>query len=292
MNDLMAAFASNPRYAPDGLEAEIEKEELTNARRVDSEAVAVAELEPVKSDNIDMHEKILGVIDTATRIPRDFVGGTMRALDNTMALVVGRENLDDANDWIRKEMPGFTSLTDQFSQAVAPNGAASQVTQDLSQFAIPFGAYMKGLKAMSAVAGVEAGSFTTAFIADVVTSGTALDPHVERLSSLAKEMGVDNKVIGWLADNENETDSEGRLKNILENAGLGVGLAAAFTSVVMPLKGMWRLSKAPVKTKKAAKNRKPTEDIKQNEGGDVPQDTPKEDITGQIESLLKAAEAL
>ncbi len=289
MDNSLEAFSSNPRYSPDGLEVEIEKEELTEARKIDTEQAAIVDLEREAPkvekkegfDAIDMHEKILGVVDTATRVPRDIIGGVTKAIDNTMSLVIGRENVDAANEWLLKEMPGLTAITNTFEQGIAPKGTVSEVTQELSQFAVPFGAYMKGLKALSVASNVKAGAFTTGFLADIVASGTALDPHVERLSTMARDLGVDNEIIGWMADNENETDSEGRLKNILENAGLGLGVAAALTSVILPLKGMWRLSKTPKKPKKKAAKKKTKKKEK-----------PKEDIDRQIADLLKTAEAL
>ena len=251
LDNSLEAFASNPRYSPDGLDGEIDKEEWATAERVSAEQAAIADLqqEPPKIesqegfDMMGMHEKILGVVDNATRVPRDIVGGVTKAIDNTMSLAIGRENVDAANQWLKDEMPELVKITSSFEKGIAPQGTVSEVTQELSQFAIPFGAYMKGLKALSVAGGMEAGAFTTGFLSDIITSGTALDPHVERLSTMARDMGVDNKIVGWLADNENETDSEGRLKNILENTGLGLGAAAAITSVVLPLKGMWRLSK-------------------------------------------------
>jgi len=251
LDNSLEAFSSNPRYSPDGLEVEIEKEELSLARKTDSEQAAIADLQQDAPkietqegfDMMGMHEKILGVVDNATRVPRDIVGGITKAIDNTMSLAIGRENVDTANQWLRDEMPDLVKIADTFEQGIAPVGTVSEVTQELSQFAVPFGAYMKGLKALSVAGGITAGPFTTGFISDVITSGTALDPHIDRFATLAKEMGVENKIVGWLADNENETDSEGRLKNILENAGIGLGVAAAIASVAMPLKGMWRLSK-------------------------------------------------
>ena len=250
----LEAFSSNPRYSPDGLDVEIEKEELANAQKIDAQQLAVSELQqeaPKKPeaqeafDPIATHEKILGVVDSASRVPRDIVGGAMKAVDNTMSFLIGRDNVDAANKWLGEEIPGLGAAADLLEEGTKPDGTISNITQELSQFILPFTAYMKGLKAISVANGVQAGAFTTGFLSDIITSGTALDPHMERLATMARDYGVDNEVIGWLADNENETDSEGRLKNILENAGLGVGVAAVFASAVVPLKGLWRMSKEP-----------------------------------------------
>ena len=276
-SNLFEAYASNPRYAEGGLDAEIEREELEAARKIDSEQVALNSLANIESpapsmdpkmETIDnesqainqaskqssnedqtrqTYEKVLGVVDNATRIPRDIVGGATKAINNTMALVVGRENYDAANEWLSKEMPGLVEFTSDFEKGYAADGMVSEITQEISQFALPFTAYMKGVTALSIASNAKAGTFTSALVADIITAGTALDPHVERLSALAKEYGIENKVIGWLADNENETESEGRFKNILEATGLGVGAAAALAAVALPLKGLWRLSKTPKK---------------------------------------------
>jgi len=271
------AYASSPRYSPIGLEGEIEREELEQARKIDAQAAASTELsnisapsEPVlggaskeapedinakpdpQQDMRSIHEKIVGVVDVASRVPRDIAGGLYKATENTLSLVVGRENHDKANEWLRENLPGLTSFTDSFEKGISPEGVASEITQEMTQFMAPFSLYMKGIGAMSSASGVKTGMFTEALLADIITSGTALDPHMERFSSMVKQMGVDNQIIGWLADNENETDSEGRLKNIIENAGLGVGIAGAFAASAMTMKGMWRLSKTPKKPTAAA----------------------------------------
>ena len=270
MDSNFEAFASNPRYSPNGLEGEIEIEEMKEAQKIDMETATIAELEaktpPKKAEEAEpqtditaMHEKILGVVDTATRVPRDITGGLYKATSNTLSAVVGRENHDAANEWLRESLPDLASFSESFEKGLAPVGAVSGITQELTQFMAPFSLYMKGIGAISAASNIKAGMFTNALIADIITSGTALDPHMERFATMVKSMGVDNKIIGWLADNENETESEGRLKNIIENAGMGTAIAGAFAMAAMTMKGMWRLSKQTakkVKPKKATPKKK------------------------------------
>lgn len=261
MDNSYEAYASNPRYSPIGLEGEIEREEMEAARKADIEAATTAKLDEIsmpaevptekpKDDLTVMHEKILGVVDAASRVPRDVAGGMRKATGNALSLIVGRENMDAANDWLRESLPGLVEFTDSFEKGLSPQGATSQVTQDMTQFMVPFGLYMKGIGAM---AGAKVGTVTTAILADIAASGTALDPHMERFSSMVKSMGIDNKIIGWLADNENETESEGRLKNIIENAGMSAVFAGAFATAAMTMKGLYRVSKLPKKKVKPKK---------------------------------------
>ncbi len=281
MESNLEAYASNPRYAPEGLETEIENEELMEARKVDTQQATQVELDNIakpdmtgvpsmdpavnkaedeslairneqkasleKDNMIQMHEGVLNVVTAATRMPVDIVGGLTKATDSALSLVVGRENLDASNQFLLDNFPGLTKFTSDYEKGIAPEGTVSKVTQELAQFIGPFGVYMKGLGALNAMTKAPVmGTFTKALTADVLASGTALNPHMERLSSLAKSAGVENEFIGWLADNSDETESMGRLKNMIENSALGVSLQATLGPVFMSMKALYRGSKATV----------------------------------------------
>ena len=281
MNNAYEAFASNPRYAPGGLEEEIDREEIKEAQQKDVQASSVAKLDDMvvkpqestelndRQSAVKMHENILSALNSATRISRDVTGGMRKALDNTLAFVVGRDNLDAGNDWVRENMPAWTEISSQIDKGLAPSGKASEVTQDMSQFMVPFGLYMKGLGGLAAANNVQAGMITKSIIADLVTSGTALDPHMERLSAYAKSIGVDNRINDWLADNENETESEGRLKNIIDSAGTAGVMGAGFIGAAMTLKGLWRAGKA-IKGKPVTEIGKPASDVPKGQTGSLP----------------------
>jgi len=240
VNNAFEAYASNPRYAEGGLESEIEREEMETARKMDVQSAAAADLEAMKpkaEPESDLYGNIRSIAETAIRVPQNVAAGMSGAIENTLALAVGRENINQANEWMKAEMPDwYNGMVEQLQ----PKGAVDEVTQELTKFIIPFGLAMKGAKAASIAAGTETGVATNALIAEVVASGAALDPHMERLSSFAKELGVENQIIGWLADNENETESEGRIKNIIEGAGITGALALSFKSAAMTFKGLRR----------------------------------------------------
>lgn len=240
MNNAYEAYASNPRYTEGGLEVAIEREEMDEARKMDMQSAAQADLEaiaPPKEQESDLYGNIRSIAETAIRVPQNVAAGMSGAIENTLALAVGRENINQANDWMREEMPDwFNAMTEQLQ----PKGTVDEVSQELTKFIVPFGLVMKGAKAAAVAAGTETGIATNALIAEVVTSGAALDPHMQRLSSFAKELGVENQLIDWLADNENETESEGRIKNIIEGVGITGAIATAFKSAAMTFKGLMR----------------------------------------------------
>lgn len=272
MNNTFDAFASNPRYTEGGLDEAIYKEDLSNAKKRDTEAMSLAKLEaikpmevkkteaainPIESDSaeqapdvpafdsekqsaIAMHDNILGALDVVTGPARDITAGMIKAVDNTIALAVGRENMDAGNEWLKENIPGM----EEISKGLEPRGTFSAVTQEMSQFMIPFGLYMKGVGGLAAASNIQAGIVSRSIIADIITSGSALDPHVERFAGLMKELGADNLFNDWLADNENETESEGRLKNILDSGVAGGVVSAGFIGAALTLKGLWRTGKA------------------------------------------------
>lgn len=304
-NNLYEAYASNPRYHPDGLEGAIDEEEMNAALQQDAEASSIAKLDamakpeaagdeiaPTPSDDtqkpveaqkapderqtaIKTHETILSAVDTVTGPVRDVTAGMYKAFDNTLAFAVGRDNLDAGNEWMREAMPELADFTDQFSQGIAPRGTISAVTQEMSQFMVPFGLYMKGMGALAAANQVKAGIFAKSAIADIATSGSAMNPHMERFSGLMKSLGVDNRIVDWLADNEDETVSEGRLKNILDSAGAAALLAPAFITAALVFKGMW-MARATLKGKPAPTVTigRPASEVTRGQTSPIPTSTP------------------
>ena len=275
------AYASNPRYSEGGLEAAKEREELEEARKVDTQKAALAEMSPqygeqdpklaspvplgdpnpeldkleaesqalkaereasLENDRmIQMHEKVLKTIDAMTRVPRDIAGGLQKATDNTLALIVGRENLDKANNDLAKAMPGLNEFIKDYEKGIHAEGTVSKVTQEMVQFLGPMGAYVKALNAMNYTS--KLGAVSKYAIADILASGTAIDPHIERLSTFAKSAGVDNILIDYLANDADETEMEGRFKNIIENSALGAGAGAVLWGAVKTTKALWRGAK-------------------------------------------------
>jgi len=251
MNNAYEAYASNPRYSEGGLEAAQERESLDKAREIDRQTAVQTELDEIKpaekpiseekpDPREEMHGAVKAIAETAVRGTQNVAGGLAGAIENTLELAVGKENIDQANEWMEREMPDWYNA---MVQEMQPRDNVDKITQEMTKFIAPFGLYMKGAKAVSVASGVKTSTTFNAVLAEIITSGTAIDPHMERLSSLVKEMGVDNLFIDWLADNQNETDSEGRLKNIIENTGITSTLALAFHSAAMTMKALQRFKR-------------------------------------------------
>ena len=103
--------------------------------------------------------------------------------------------------------------------------AAGGFTRALTNFAAGFIPVSKGLKAVGVASNVVRG-MTAGAVADAVVT----DPHQARLSTLMNEVPVLGQIIpDYIADNNpaNESEWEGRIKNVLE--GIVVGGAAEVT---------------------------------------------------------------
>lgn len=109
--------------------------------------------------------------------------------------------------------------------ADAPESATGGFIRATSQFLTGFIPALKGVKAAGVTNGVGAAMGAGA-IADMVV----FDPHEERLSTFLNEIpALEPYVSDYLADNnpENESSWEGRLKNAIEGAGLGLAADGA-----------------------------------------------------------------
>lgn len=97
---------------------------------------------------------------------------------------------------------------------------AGEVVGTLAQFAVPFGAAFKGLKMVNFMQKGWRASAGAGVIADFA----AFDPDEGRLSDLINEQfpTLANPVTDYLANKEDDTALEGRLKNAVEGLGLGL----------------------------------------------------------------------
>lgn len=175
----------------------------------------------------------------AKHVGQDVLAGGATALKNTMDTVdaVGRNpNPNDPSN-----LP--TPVWDHAKQALLDFRDAVQVkdpnlidklAQPVAQLAIPFAGYSKALGVFHGAA--------NAVAAGALTDFTALAPHDMRmadlfalgrqtetklgaaLQTLAPDGSALNAYINYLSDRKNETEAEGRFKNVLD--GLGVNLVA------------------------------------------------------------------
>lgn len=104
----------------------------------------------------------------------------------------------------------------------APKTGTAALIRGISQFAAPFGAANKALKAAKVLskpgAWSEVGRFTLAgFAADFA----AFDPEAGRLADLMEEHGLGDLTLEYLKTDDDDGEIEGRFKNALEGAFIG-----------------------------------------------------------------------
>lgn len=123
---------------------------------------------------------------------------------------------------------GATSLIDliKTDEADSTTGGFVRAT---AQFLTGFLPALKGAKALGIT-----GAVSSSMVAGAAADAVVFDPHEDRLSTFLNEVpALEPYVSDYLADNnpENESSWEGRLKNTIEGAGLGIatdGAAALF----------------------------------------------------------------
>lgn len=106
-----------------------------------------------------------------------------------------------------------------------PKSAVGGFVKPVAQFLAPFGAFSK-VKYLQGLGAVSKGMLAGA-MADFVS----FEEHEKRLSNMVNEVGWGNAVTDYLAADPNDTWAEGRFKNVLEGAGLGVLTEGVFQGV-------------------------------------------------------------
>ena len=131
----------------------------------------------------------------------------------------------------------------QLEQRVGYRGKtmAANVVGGIAQFAAPFGVYTKALSS----AGM-ASNFLRAYTAGAFADFSAFDPHEERLSNFIEQYPkLQNPVTEYLAASEDDTEIEGRIKQVLEGGLLGVISDVAIRSFIKSLRVVkgWRTAR-------------------------------------------------
>lgn len=118
-----------------------------------------------------------------------------------------------------------------------PETTTGQIAQNVGKFVLGFvggGKVTKGAKVaktaakgfsklMKARKAIQAGKITEQAVKGAISDMAVFDGHEERLSNLIQEVpALKNPINDYLAADENDTELEGRLKNVAEGLGLGV----------------------------------------------------------------------
>lgn len=134
-----------------------------------------------------------------------------------------------------------------------------EITQAISQYVIPFTGYSKLIGGLHSA--TTAGTLARAGAAEALTASTALAPHDPRaadilqlgkhvegkfgdaMNAIAPGGSLLNSYINYMTDRENESDAEGRFKNVVDNLALSAAAATLIKTTAMTLKGGYATAK-------------------------------------------------
>lgn len=164
-------------------------------------------------------------VASALGVGTQVVGGFRDAAESikNLAIDVGGEGVkllyvdgmgeftDAQVDQAKNKLKGDTALPN----VAESDNTAGQITRGISQFMAPFGllAKAKYLKGLGKAAPLAQGA-----VADFI----AFEEHEQRLSNVINEAGWGNSITEYLEADPDDSWAEGRFKNALEGAGLGV----------------------------------------------------------------------
>lgn len=254
-NDVLAARKSrkekDPRFIAAMREAErFAAEDEAASQAAASQAPAAAPSPAAAPAPAKAQDEGPGFFSEAYRA---VVGGVRDAANETINLV------DEAATWLDNNIINLRYGTEDFGNVgtlVVPEGVAPKsqvgtalpedvlptvekneslgggIARSLTQFLVPFVGTLKALGKAKTVAG----GVAKAMGAGAVSDFAAFDPHEKRLSNLIMEFTDSDPAVGkavfeYLAADEGDTAMEGRLKNALEGAGLGVVAEGIFKGI-------------------------------------------------------------
>lgn len=201
-------------------------------------------------------------IAKSTEIPRQMVGGVRDAVQNVL----------DLGDWLERMVPlggteidvgmfppraGFKLLSpeelarkreEQEGLAQLPQIAPAEtleggVVRAVTQFLVPFAAAGRAIGGLQGA--TKLGTIGRSMTAGAMADFLAFDPHEERLANLLNEVPVLKDIVpDWLNAEEDDSELEGRLKNTIEGAGLGVLSEGLFKGLRL-LRSARKLRKQP-----------------------------------------------
>ena len=266
-------------YEPPDSELATDFARLEEARRKDNLQAAIEESNQPGHDDAARFKESQMAGEGLKSIGRNVVVGAYDAirnageflLDASASIIEGQGQSADAQGG---EMPKRDPLPDVDLADVAPEFMAeadalrSRIAarsnefdvfqQKAIQFTLPFMATMKALPAVSGVAA----NIGKAAGADAITSTVVWEPHEGRLADLLMDLDstgrLSNTVIDYMASDPEDTDAEGRFKNVLDGQfAAGVFGAGAFT-----LKGLVKTGAITLRSAKHGRLRMPEPAIK------------------------------
>jgi hypothetical protein len=175
---------------------------------------------------------------TARRLATQAVGGVRDAIDET------GQALEAFTDWVRRttplgRLPEGPKLRVNLPTVRAPQGLAEGAARGVTQFLTGFLPLFRVTRAAGLVRG------TAGAVAGAGADFLVFDPHDPRVSNLINDLApsLRTPVTEYLAASPDDSEAEGRFKNVIE--GLGLGLAAeGLIRGVMAIKAGRRVPRA------------------------------------------------
>jgi len=157
-------------------------------------------------------------------------------------------------EWKKGEYSKKRNLP-QFHQ---PESSAGQVTEGITRFVTGFAGPAKFLKGYNSL------GKSRSFIAGGISDLTVFDPNEGRLSDMLVEFDsplLNNAITQYLSSDENDTEMEGRLKNVLEGMALGGISEVLIKGISTGYKGMSKTSEKIYHGIKGFKKMKATKNL-------------------------------
>lgn len=165
-------------------------------------------------------KKDVGFLGTVADVGKGVVGGVLDAVDETLKMGYDVANFFDDNVFHTDYLDGEY---DDLIPDVDTQTTAGNVARGIAKFMAGFVGAGKILKGAKLLQGAGKGvAIARGALQGAMADFTVFDPHEERFSNLLAEFPVlQNPVTEYLSADEDDSELEGRLKNVLEGLALG-----------------------------------------------------------------------
>ena len=132
-------------------------------------------------------------------------------------------------------------------QGMGEDSLAGNLTEGTVQFMVPFSLALKAQGGM--VAGAKVANIAKGTVAEGATMFGAFDPHAGRFADLLRAVSPDglaaNRYIDWLTSRENESELEGRFKNVVDSLSGSAAIAGTLSAGGAALRTIHKSATAP-----------------------------------------------
>lgn len=131
---------------------------------------------------------------------------------------------------VGEQFPEFAKGMQWLKRSIGAGDSNLDVmTQKAVQFMAPFTLYLKAMGGVNAASKTAGAAKMVA--ADAMTMAANFDPHEERFADMLVDLGLDNAYLRYMTD-PNETEAEGRFKNVIDSQVTNLVVGAALAPVI------------------------------------------------------------